>query len=255
MSSKRMEAKNVVVTGAASGIGAAVAERFAAEGASVTLADLKLEEAETLAQRIGAEAVHLDVCSSEDWQSALTVAQQNGPLTTLVNCAGISVPGSIEEVDLDQFRQIHAINLEGTFLGCKYAIEAMKTGSGGSIVNVASSLGVRPLGGFLAYSSSKGAVRMLTKSVALHCAEQGYDIRANGVNPGAILTPMMEPYFQAMEAAGLSRDQAISTFAEVYPMKRVGQAYEVANAVLYLASDESTFTTGTDISVAGGGLV
>jgi NAD(P)-dependent dehydrogenase (short-subunit alcohol dehydrogenase family) len=146
------------------------------------------------------------------------------------------------------------MNLDGVFLGCKVAVEALKGGRGGAIVNIASTLGARGGSIFVSYSASKGAVRMLTRSVALHCAEKGYDIRVNAVLPGAIHTEMVEGYVAAGEAAGGTRDQVISGFAQVHPLKRLGRPAEAAAAILFLASDEAGYITGADLPVDGGYL-
>src|SRR5512138_1992632 len=171
----RLKGKVALITGGASGIGAASARRFIAEGAKVMLADIQADKGAALAAELGDDAgsVALDVTNDDHWRAALAAAQSRfGTLTTVVNSAGISIPGDIETETLDGFRRTLAINLEGVFLGCKHAVAALKAGRGGSIVNVASTLGVRAGAIFPAYCASKGGVRMLTRSVALHCAEQ-----------------------------------------------------------------------------------
>ena len=253
----RLSGKKALITGGGSGIGAAAARRFIAEGAKVVLADVQTEKAAALADELGpdAHAVALDVTREDDWVRAMDAAQAKfGALTTLVNSAGISIPGDIEAESLEGFRRTLAINLEGVFLGCKHGVAALKGGRGGSIVNVASTLGVRAGAIFPSYCASKGGVRMLTRSVALHCAEQGYDIRVNTILPGAIHTEMVDGYIAAGVAAGGTREAVIEGFASVHPMKRLGRPEEPANAIVFLASDESSFTTGGDVPVDGGYL-
>lgn len=253
----RLDGKVALITGGASGIGAAAARRFVAEGARVMLADIQSDKAQALAAELGdkAASVTLDVTSDEAWQAAFAAAQDRfGRLTTVVNSAGISVPGDIEAETLEGFRRTLAINLEGVFLGCKHGVAALKGGVGGSIINVASTLGVRAGAIFPSYCASKGGVRMLTRAVALHCAEQGYDIRANTILPGAVHTEMVDGYIAAGIAAGGTREAVIEGFASVHPMKRLGRPDEPANAIVFLASDESSFTTGADIPVDGGYL-
>jgi 3(or 17)beta-hydroxysteroid dehydrogenase len=200
-------------------------------------------------------AERLDVTDEASWTQAVAAAQAAfGPLTTIVNSAGVSVPASIEDESLEGFRRTLAINLEGTFLGCKFGVAALKGGRGGAIVNVASTLGVRGGAIFPAYGASKGGVRTLTRSVAVHCAEQGYDIRVNAILPGAIHTEMVEGYVAAGIAAGGSREAVIEGFASVHPMKRLGRPDEPANAIVFLASDEASFTTGAELPVDGGYL-
>ncbi|MEM6653647.1 MAG: SDR family oxidoreductase [Pseudomonadota bacterium] len=256
MGSDRLSGKIAIISGGASGIGAASAKRFVDEGAHVIIGDINVTKAEALAKELGAQAMatELDVRDPNHWERAFQRASERGNVTTLVNSAGVSIPGSIEDIDLDQFRTTLGINLDGVFLGCKYAVEAMKAGSGGSIVNVGSTLGVRSGAIFPAYSSSKGAVRMLSRSVALHCAAQGYDIRVNTLIPGAIHTEMVEGYIAAGKQVGQSREQVIEGFASVHPMNRLGTANETADAIVFLASDESSFTTGADLPVDGGYL-
>jgi 3(or 17)beta-hydroxysteroid dehydrogenase len=257
MSGTRMAGKVALISGGASGIGAASAKRFVAEGAKVILGDMQADKGQALAKELGSNAlfVSLDVREEDQWQAAVSAGQERfGPLTTLINCAGVSIPGTIEEIGLVQFRHTLAINLDGTFLGCKVGVEALKGGKGGAIVNIGSTLGNRGGSIFTAYSASKGAVKMLTKAVALHCAEAGYDIRVNCMHPGAIHTEMVEGYVAAGIAAGATREAVIEGFASVHPMKRLGKPEEAANAVLFLASDESGFTTGGDLTVDGGYL-
>jgi 3(or 17)beta-hydroxysteroid dehydrogenase len=257
MVGSRLAGKVALISGGASGIGAASARRFVAEGARVMLADRQADKGEALAAELGEAArfVPLDVRIESQWRQAVdATVSAFGALTTLVNSAGVSVPGTIEEINLDQFRETIAINLDGTFLGCKVAIEAMKSGRGGAIVNIGSTLGNRGGGIFTAYCASKGGVRMLTKAVALHCCDQGYDIRVNCMHPGAIHTEMVEGYVTAGVAQGATREQVIDGFANVHPMKRLGRPEEAANAIIYLASDESGFTTGGDLAVDGGYL-
>ncbi len=253
----RLNGKIALISGGASGIGAATARRFAEEGARVVIADLDAPKGEALAEAIGSTAVfvRLDVTDPAGWAAAVDFTTGHfGPLTTLVASAGISVPGSIEDETLDGFRRTLAINLEGVFLACQAGVRAMKAGQGGSIVNVASTLGARAGAVFPSYAASKGGVRLLTRSVALHCAEQGYDIRVNCILPGAIHTEMVEGYIAAGEAQGVTRAQVVDRFASVHPMKRLGRPREAADAVVFLASDESSFTTGADLPVDGGFL-
>jgi NAD(P)-dependent dehydrogenase (short-subunit alcohol dehydrogenase family) len=199
--------------------------------------------------------VRLDVTDEGQWAEAVaTAVGRFGPLTTVVNSAGVSIPADIEAETLEGFRRTLAINLEGTFLGCKAAVAALKGGVGGAIVNVASTLGARGGAIFPAYGASKGGVRQLTRSVALHCAAQGYDIRVNAILPGAIHTEMVEGYIAAGEAAGATREQVVEGFASVHPLKRLGRPEEAAAAILFLASDAASYITGADIPVDGGYL-
>ena len=257
MSSARLAGKIALISGGASGIGAATAEQFIAQGARVVLGDLQIEKADAVAKRLGAGAVatRLDVRDPKAWDAAVALAQDRfGALTTVINSAGVSIPASIEDASLDHFRETIAINLDGTFLGCKAGVAALKGGKGGAIVNVSSTLGVRGGAIFTAYCASKGGVRMLSKAVAMHCADKGYDIRVNTIFPGAIHTEMVEGYVTAGVAAGATREQVIEGFASAHPMKRLGRPREAADAIVFLASDEAGFTTGGEIAVDGGFL-
>ena len=253
----RMQGKVALISGGASGIGAAVARRFVALGGQVVLGDIQAEKGQALANALGEAAIFvtLDVTSDADWTAAVAAGQTAfGKLTTVINSAGISVPATIEDETLEGFLRITAINLDGTFLGCKHGVAALKGGTGGAIVNVASTLGAKAGAIFTAYSASKGGVRMLSKAVALHCAEQGYDIRVNAILPGAIHTEMVDGYIAAGIAAGGTREAVIEGFASVHPMKRLGRPHEPADAIIFLASDEASFVTGAEIAVDGGYL-
>lgn len=256
MGPRRFEGKVALITGGASGIGAAAAAQMVREGGRVLLADQDEARGAAMARELGdaARFIRLDVREETGWRAAIEAAAALGPLTTLVNCAGVSIPATIEEESLEGFRHTIAINLEGTFLGCKYGVAALTGAKGAAIVNVGSTLGHRAGAIFAAYCASKGGVAMLTKAAALHCAEQGYDIRVNAILPGAVHTNMVESYVARGEAAGATREQVIEGFASVHPMKRLGRAEEAGAAICFLASDEASFTTGALLPVDGGYL-
>ena len=255
--SKRLTGKTALISGGASGIGAASAKRFIEEGARVVIGDINTEKGKAIAAQYGDELsfTELDVTSAESWNAAITFAiSKMGGLTTLVNSAGVSIPGSIEDISLEDFRHTMSINLEGTFLGTQAGIKALKDVKGASIVNVASTLGHKG-GSFVpAYCASKGGVLLLTKASALHCSENGYDLRINTISPGAIHTEMVDPYIKAGIEAGATAEDVIQSFADNHPMKRLGTPNEPANAIVFLASDESSYSTGIDIPVDGGYL-
>ena len=258
MSANLLAGKIALVSGGASGIGAATAHRFIEEGAKVCIADINTEKGQALATSLGknAEFVELDVTQETSWKTAITSAQKHfGALTTIINSAGISVPSAIEDLSFESFQNTIDINLNGVFLGCKHGLAAIKAQKGAAIVNVGSTLGARGGSLFTAYCASKGAVRMLSKSIALHCSEKNYDVRVNCILPGAIHTPMVEKYISAGEAQGASREEILDGFADAHPMKRLGRADEAASAITFLASDQSTFTTGAELPVDGGALI
>ena len=255
--SKRLAGKTALISGGASGIGAASAKRFIEEGAKVVIGDINTAKGKAIAAQYGDELsfTELDVTSADSWGTAITFATSKmGGLTTLVNSAGVSIPGSIEDISLEDFRHTISINLEGTFLGTQAGIQALKDVKGASIVNVASTLGHKG-GSFVpAYCASKGGVLLLTKASALHCSENGYDLRINTISPGAIHTEMVDPYIKAGIEAGATAEEVIQSFADNHPMKRLGTPNEPANAIVFLASDESSYSTGIDIPVDGGYL-
>lgn len=247
----RLKDKVAIVTGAASGIGRAVAARFAAEGATVVLTDKNTADGDEAAAALGKphRFAALDVRSETEWDAVVAdTVQRYGRLDVLVNGAGVGIPKSIEDTTLEEWRFVHAVNSEGVFLGCRAAVRAMKAQKSGSIINVSSVAGLIGSPDLAAYCSSKGAVRLLTKSVALHCAKRGYGIRCNSVHPSFVDTPMV----RALAGAARDPDKAFEQLAKSAPMGRLGTVEEVAYAILYLASDESTFTTGTEMVIDGG---
>lgn len=251
----RLEGKAALISGGASGIGAAAARKFIEHGAKAIIGDIQEDKGRALAAALGRNAafVRLDVTRESDWCAAIEFAQARlGPLTTVINSAGISIPANIEQETLEGFRHTLAINLEGTFLGCKLGVQALRDTKGAAIVNVASTLGQKSGAVFPAYSASKGGVRLLTRAVAIHCAQQGYDLRVNTILPGAIHTEMVEGYITAGIAAGSTREAVIEGFASAHPMRRLGRPHEPAEAIAFLASDEASFITGVDLPVDGG---
>lgn len=254
---KRLEGKVALVTGAAQGIGKKTAKIFASEGVHVIVSDINDPLGQQVADEIGGDSfyLHLDVACEEDWKNAISaIMNRFGKLNILVNNAGITGfqedfgPQDPENASLDSWRKVHAVNSDGTFLGCKYAIQAMKSSGDGSIINISSRSGLVGIPGASAYAASKAAVRNHTKTVALYCCQQGYSIRCNSIHPAAILTPMWEP----MLGTGPEREMRIAEIAKDIPMHKMGTAEDVANAVLFLASDESKYITGIELTVDGG---
>lgn len=252
----RVSEKIVLVTGAARGIGRAIAELFHNEGAHVIVTDIRDDEGLALVSSLGAQAeyCHLDVKFESEWESISDYIQEKyGRLDILINNAGITGfletkgPFDAENIDLASWEEVHQVNLNGVMLGCKYAIKLMKE-SGGSIVNISSRSGIVGIPAAVAYASSKAAVRNHTKSVALYCAEKGYGIRCNSIHPAAIMTPMWD----AMLGQGAQREAFIKHIERGIPLGRFGEPIEVAFGALYLASEESKYVTGTELTVDGG---
>ena len=234
----RVSGKVALISGGARGMGAAHAKRLVDEGARVVIGDLLDEAGEATAAELGDNAryVHLDVTKPEDWDAAVaTAVAEFGGLDILVNNAGIVNFAPIEEYTLEQWNLIIAINLTGTFNGIKAAIPALKESGAGSIINISSTAGLKGVAALPGYTAAKFAVRGLTKEIAIDLGK--YNIRANSIHPGNIRTPMTD---------GLDVDQSS------VPLARMGEVSELSNLVLFLASDESSFSTGAEFVADGG---
>ena len=245
----RLAGKVALISGGARGQGAVEAKLFTQEGAKVVFGDILDEQGKRVEEEIhaqGGEAtyVHLDVTQAQDWQRAVQTAEsQYGKLDVLVNNAGIAIHGTIEETSEADWDRIMAINLKGVFLGTKYAIPAMRRAGGGSIINISSGAGIAPAPGTsAAYAATKGGVRIFTKATAVQHAKE--HIRCNSVHPGPIDTPMVrDPQTDPARLAELTGR---------VPLSRLGTSEEVAYGVLYLASDESSYVTGSELVIDGG---
>ncbi|HYO58116.1 glucose 1-dehydrogenase [Archangium sp.] len=248
----RVEGKVALVTGAASGLGKAAAAMLVREGARVAVTDRNESGARQVAGELGeaARAWSLDVTREPDWERVVDeVLATFGRLDVVVNNAGIGVVKDIESISLEEWRLVHAVNLDGVFLGCKHAIRGMrKCGAKGSIINLSSVAGLVGVDNLPAYCSSKGGVRLLTKSVALHCARKGYGIRCNSLHPTFIETPMVD------DLASMTGDKAAgkARLARMIPLGHIGEPDDVSYAVVYLASDESKLMTGAEFVIDGG---
>ncbi len=242
----RLQGKTALVTGGASGLGEAIARRFVAEGASVIIGDIDEAGGRAVAASIGQAAsfVRLDVSQAEHWSAALALADR---IDILVNNAGITTHGSIEDVTIEQFRHEFEVDVIGVFLGCKFGVAKMKA-HGGSIINMSSLCGVRAQGDLVAYNGAKAAVTHMTKSVALHCAAKGYGIRCNSIHPGVIRTAILDKVLVQVP----NPDEVYAGWVSTHPIGRIGVPEEIAAAAVYLASDESAFTTGAELRVDGG---
>lgn len=247
----QLEGKVAIVTGGASGIGAATVERFVKEGAKVLSTDVQAKLGQSVATEAGALFMAQDVSVSESWDRVMAKVQSEyGRLDILVNNAGIVIGKNIEDVDLDSWHHLLGINLTGVMLGCQKAIASMKENPGGpcgSIINIASTSAFAALPGDVTYTASKSAVRMLSKSVAVHCAQAGYNIRCNNLVPGATHTGIIDT--AAKTVPGM-----IEMAASMSPLNRIGQGSDLAAAAVFLASDDSGFVTGSDLLADGGML-
>jgi 3(or 17)beta-hydroxysteroid dehydrogenase len=247
----KLHNKTALVTGAARGIGEGIVRLFAREGARVIIADIDAENGHRVADEIGGSFFELDVASESGWDA---LAKEHPAVDIVVNNAGITGfehstgPHDPEHASLSEWHRVHAVNLDGTFLGCRYAIGAMKTKGKGAIINMSSRSGLVGIPGAAAYASSKAAIRNHTKSVALYCAQQGWGIRCNSIHPAAILTPMWE----ALIGAGPDREERMAAMVADTPMKRFGMVEEVAALALLLASDDAAYMTGSELHLDGG---
>ncbi len=251
----RLAGKIALITGGASGLGAAMAAKFVAEGAQVVITDIDAAGAARKAAEFGdaAAACAHDVTSPEQWEAALAFAQTTfGGLHILVNNAGIGTGGTVESTSFADWRNVHAVDLDSVFFGCKLALPLMsatcaRDGKLGSILNISSIAGVIAAANMAAYNSAKAGVRHLSKSVALHCARERYNITCNSIHPVFIDTPILDNL-----VGGMDRDVGLAKLARQIPLGRVGEPDDVAWGAVYLVSDEAKFVTGTELYIDGG---
>ncbi len=251
----KLSGKVCLVTGAARGIGEAISRAFVSEGAKVVITDIDVATGRATASALDMPFLKLDVAREADW---LAVSREVPVLDVLVNNAGITgfeepfegvcASHDPENAELSDWHAVHAVNLDGTFLGCRYAIRAMRPKRAGSIINISSRSGMVGIPGAAAYASSKAAVRNHTKTVALYCAEQGLAIRCNSIHPAAVMTPMWDP----MLGTGPDREERVAAMVADTPLKRFGYPEEVAALAILLASDEASYMTGAELTIDGG---
>lgn len=254
----RVEGKVTIISGGASGIGRGCAERLAGEGAIVVVTDVQEELGKVTVEHIvanggRAEFLAHDVTDEAAWTEVVAqVVARHGGLDVLVNNAGIGLGGSILDMSLADWQRQQAINLDGVFLGVKHGIPAMRDSGGGSIINMSSVAGLQGAANLAAYNATKGGVRLFTKGVALECAQARWPIRVNSVHPGIIDTPIwghINKSFQPEEEDTID----VGAMAEVLvPTGKPGYPRDIANGVLFLASDDSSYVTGTELVIDGG---
>ncbi len=242
----RLEGKVAIVTGGARGMGEATVRLFVEHGAKVVIGDVLDDEGQVLADELGDNArfLHMDVSQQEDWDQAILAAEEFGPLNVLVNNAAIVHMASIADTTNEDYMRVVAINQLGSFMGVRAAIKPMKAAGGGSIINISSIDGVQSKAGLCAYSSTKWAVRGLTKSAAIELGQ--YGIRVNSVHPGGIFTAM------GGAGVGISEEEMSKSVYADFPIPRVGRPEEVAYVTLFLATDEASYSTGAEFMADGG---
>lgn len=255
-----LKEKVACVTGAANGIGRAIAERFAAEGAAVIITDLAVDAGQSLATKLQAagtqaEFLALDVTSEPDWSQVINeIETRYSRLDVLVNNAGIGFSGPVTEIELTDWQRMFRINVDGPFLGTKHALPLMRKNGGGSIINVSSIAGIKASPDAAAYCASKGAVRLFSKSVALECAALKDGVRVNSLHPGVVETAIWDSLIGTSVdgSSNRPRTETLAGFtAKSVPLGRPGLVTEIANGALWLASDESSYVTGTELVIDG----
>lgn len=254
-STGRVAGKKAFITGAAQGLGAAAARKLASEGAKVALADINVDGARAVAAEINAAhgagtafAYALDVTQEDQWIAALEAAASDlGGISVLVNNAGVAGDKPLEQMEFDLWKKIMSINVDSVFLGAKHALTHMRAHQPGSIVNISSIAGLIANHNSPAYNASKAGVWLLSKNIALYCAKLGLDIRSNSIHPTFIDTPILDPLSQR-----IGKEEAHAKLGRQIPLGHIGEPDDIANAVLYLASDESKFMTGAELKLDGG---
>jgi NAD(P)-dependent dehydrogenase (short-subunit alcohol dehydrogenase family) len=254
----RVQDKVAIVTGASGGIGSAASRLLASEGAKVVLADIEDEYGKQVAAEIndnGGDAVfrHLDVTVEEEWAKVMDeTISHYGCLNVLVNNAiGDTEIEEFEQAEAEQWRRLLAVAMEGVFFGTRFAIPLMRKAGSGSIINISSGAGIIGTPRLATYSAAKGGVRLFSKSIALECATRGDNIRVNSLHPGFILTPPLQERGAEL-FPGMDEEEAFKVMASAIPMQRLGQPDEIANGILYLASDEASYVTGAELVIDGG---
>ena len=250
----RLKDKVAVVTGGASGLGFATALRFMEEGAKLIITDINKDALDIAFKAYSLtdfpDLLFQDVTDENGWKDLEKhVSNSFGKLDIMVNNAGIVYRGTVEDTTLDEWRETQSVNLDGVFMGTRFAVEMMKL-KGGSIINISSIEGLVGEATCAAYNASKGGVRIFTKSAALHCAAQNYKIRVNSVHPGFMRTPMVDNALTTMPKDEV--DALLTRMANEIPLGEMGDPEDIANGCLYLASDESKYVTGTELIIDGG---
>ena len=246
--SGRLENKVGLITGAAQGLGKEMAKAMISQGATVIITDINEETLSETSNELSCEHMVLDVTKEDQWKKVIAHIEKNtGSLNILVNNAGIGGGGDVEETDLESWHLVHSVNLDSVFLGCKVSLPLMRKSGNGSIINISSMSGIVASHNMSAYNSSKAAVRHLSKSVALHCAKSTNLVRCNSIHPVFTRTEILKGLFDMNPDADIE-----GKLIKQIPIRRLGEPIDIAYAALFLASDESSMITGTELIIDGG---
>ena len=245
---ERLKDKVALITGAAQGLGKEMAKSMMAEGAEVYISDINQDQLDKTVKELSCFGISLDVTKSEDWENAIDhIKEKSGSLNILVNNAGIGNGGDIESTDMETWKLVHNVNLDSVFIGCKYALPLMRDSGNGSIINISSMSGIVASHNTSAYNSSKAAVRHLSKSIALHCAKSTNLVRCNSIHPVFTRTAMVQSMIDAAPERNIEQK-----LIQQIPIRKLAEPIDIANAAIFLASDESSFITGTELLIDGG---
>ena len=245
---ERLKDKVALITGAAQGLGKEMAKSMMKEGAEVYISDINQNQLDKTVKELSCFGISLDVTKSEDWENAIDhIKEKSGSLNILINNAGIGNGGDIESTDMETWKLVHNVNLDSVFLGCKYALPLMRDSGNGSIINISSMSGIVASHNTSAYNSSKAAVRHLSKSIALHCAKSTNLVRCNSIHPVFTRTAMVQSMIDAAPERNIEQK-----LIQQIPMRKLAEPIDIANAAIFLASDESSFITGTELLIDGG---
>ena len=244
----RLENKVALITGGAQGLGKEMAKLMIAQGARVVISDINKSILEKTAEELLCDHIALDVTREDHWQSVIAKIKEDvGSLNILVNNAGMGGPGDVESTDLELWDLVHKVNLDSVFMGCKYSLPLMRDSGNGSIINISSMSGIVASHNTSAYNSSKAAVRHLSKSVALHCAKSTNLVRCNSLHPVFTRTAMVQSMIDSAPERNIEQK-----LIQQIPIRKLAEPIDIANSAVFLASDESSFITGTELIVDGG---
>ena len=246
--SERLKNKVGLITGAAQGLGKEMAKIMISQGAKIVITDINEKSLVETAEELSCEHMVLDVTKEDQWKNVISNIEKDiGSLNILVNNAGIGGGGDVESTDLESWHLVHSVNLDSVFLGCKFSLPLMRKSGNGSIINISSMSGIVASHNMSAYNSSKAAVRHLSKSIALHCAKSTNLVRCNSIHPVFTRTAMVQSMIDAAPERNIEEK-----LVQQIPLRKLAEPIDIANAALFLASDESSFITGTELVIDGG---